>query len=76
VSGEKRRAVAGLKKSSRVSLSPSLPVDLDAFMPVFTDDAIILAPGAADVRGKEAIPAMYATAMEQVNMSGKFSTHL
>ena len=48
--------------------------DLDAFMPVFAPDAIILAPSTPDVVGFEAIRKMYGDAMAQVDMQVHFST--
>jgi uncharacterized protein (TIGR02246 family) len=48
--------------------------DLDAFMPVFASDAVIMAPSAPDVVGFEAIRTMYRDAFEQVAMQVNFST--
>ena len=48
--------------------------DLNAFMPVFADDAVLLAPGAPDAVGRDAIRAVYEAALDQANMQVAFKT--
>jgi uncharacterized protein (TIGR02246 family) len=48
--------------------------DLDAFMPVFADDALMMAPGAPTAVGRDAIRAVYDGALAQVDMQVAFNT--
>jgi uncharacterized protein (TIGR02246 family) len=47
---------------------------LDTFMQVFTEDAVLSPQGSPDVVGKAAIRAVYEGAMNAVNMQVKFDT--
>lgn len=47
---------------------------LDAFVPVFADDAVISGQGSPDVVGSAAIRTLYEGAMSQANMQVKFDT--
>jgi uncharacterized protein (TIGR02246 family) len=48
--------------------------DLNAFMPVFAEDAVLLAPGAPDAVGRDAIRAVYEGALAQAKMTVEFRT--
>ena len=48
--------------------------DLDAFMPVFADDAVVSSQGLPDVVGRPAIDAMYRAALEPIDLKVKFNT--
>jgi uncharacterized protein (TIGR02246 family) len=47
---------------------------IDAFMPMFTEDAVLSPQGSPDIAGAAAIRAVYEGAMNQVNMQVKFDT--
>ena len=48
--------------------------DLDAFMPLFADDAVLSSQGSPDVVGRPAIDAMYRAALEPIDLKVKFNT--
>jgi uncharacterized protein (TIGR02246 family) len=48
--------------------------NLDEFMPVFAEDAVMVNQGFPDVAGRAAIRAVYEGAMAQVNMQVRFVT--
>ena len=48
--------------------------DPDVFMPIFTDDAVIMGQGSADITGHDAIRAEYENALKQVGMELAFAS--
>ena len=48
--------------------------DPDIFMPIFTDDAVIMSQGSPDIKGHDAIRAGYVDALKQVGMELTFAS--
>ena len=48
--------------------------DPNVFMPIFTDDAVIMGQGSPDIKGHDAIRAEYAKALAQVGMELTFAS--
>jgi uncharacterized protein (TIGR02246 family) len=69
--GDDEKAVRDLLAHIQQSFNAG---NLDEFMPVFAEDAVMSNQGFADVAGRPAIRAVYEGAMAQVNMQVHFVT--